>query len=109
MTADQRPEMGGDPLLRLGAAWGIEPSYRDNAGVVHAAGRDAILAVLRAMGAPVESERDAIDALRSDAASRSARRCAPVAVAWGGRLPAISCRTAHLCWSAGHLTGEYRP
>ncbi|HVR30243.1 MAG TPA: 4-alpha-glucanotransferase [Thermoanaerobaculia bacterium] len=92
MTSRPDPSRDGcrDPLRRLAAAWGIEPSYRDNAGVEREADPGAVIAVLEAMGAPIGGDRDLDRAFRESEASESERLADTVVVAWEGRLPAIT-------------------
>lgn len=82
-----------DPELRaLAAAYGVETSYRDAAGHVRAPGPDALLAVLRALGAPVERAADAGVALRARRAEAAARVIEPVTVVRPRRRARVTLR-----------------
>jgi 4-alpha-glucanotransferase len=83
-----------EALRRLAAAWGIETSYRDNAGVDRPASPETLSAVLEAMGAPIAGEWDAEEALSATVAQQAGQACDPVVIAWRGRLPVIPLRAA---------------
>src|SRR5690606_12929524 len=81
------PAADGPALRRLARVCGVQTRYVDQLGARRAARPEAVAAVLRAMGVPIESAADAGDALRAREAERAARACEPVAVAWN-RAPA---------------------
>ncbi|MBE0603315.1 MAG: 4-alpha-glucanotransferase [Deltaproteobacteria bacterium] len=71
-------------LRRLARRRGIQASYYD---ILHrriSPPPETLLAVLRALGEPLETFRDAKDALRAAEASGWDRLCPPVCVAWNG-------------------------
>ncbi len=53
-----------DDLFKLAELYGVQPSYTDLEGRVRTAGSEAVIRVLKALGAPVESEKDASEAIR---------------------------------------------
>jgi 4-alpha-glucanotransferase len=67
-------------LRRLARVHGVEPSYRSAGGEEREASDEALLAVLAALGSPVETEADVEVALRREEARRRARRIPPVQV-----------------------------
>ncbi|CEP66205.1 Glycoside hydrolase, superfamily [Moorella glycerini] len=79
-------------LYRLCRLYGVEPAYRDVEGKLRAAGPETLLAVLRALGAPVAGLADVPGALRERRLQYWRRFCEPVAVAWSGRLPHLELR-----------------
>ncbi|MGD8278458.1 MAG: 4-alpha-glucanotransferase [Gemmatimonadota bacterium] len=81
-------ERGLDPsLAALAAECGVVTSWTDIGGVERRPPAECVLAVLGALGEPVERIADCDEALR---ARRSARpRLAPVHVAWNGELPVL--------------------
>ena len=79
-------------LRDVARLYGVQESYTNVHGRRIRAGVDATIAVLRAMGAPVASLRDATGALRDRRAELARRVVEPVVVAWDGRLGGISAR-----------------
>jgi 4-alpha-glucanotransferase len=73
------------PLSELARLYGVQTSYSDIDGRRRRASRDALLAALRALGAPVERERDVEDALRVRRGVLCRRMVEPVVVAWTSR------------------------
>jgi 4-alpha-glucanotransferase len=61
MTAEEQSQS----LEALAEAFGVTRSYHDGTGRLRRASDDALLAVLRALGAPVEHLHDCADALRA--------------------------------------------
>ena len=53
-----------DALTRLARLYNIQSSYRDGLGQLRQASTDAILQILRALGAPLQRFDDADDAWR---------------------------------------------
>jgi 4-alpha-glucanotransferase len=76
----------GNPrkLNALATAYGVQLGYTDVWGHKRAASREALLAVLRSLGAPVEGETDLPAALRERRHSGWRRVTEPVVVAWEG-------------------------
>ncbi|OIQ62811.1 4-alpha-glucanotransferase [Moorella thermoacetica] len=87
-------------LHRLCRWYGVEPAYRDGEGKLRRAGPESLLAVLRALGAPVAGLADLPGALRERRQQYWRRCCEPVAVAWAGRLSRMELRLP-----AGRATG----
>ncbi len=79
-------------LAELARSYGVQASYEDDRGRRRRAGADALVAVLRARRAPIETIADAPDALRARRAQLEQRALEPVVVAWDGRLPAVPVR-----------------
>ena len=81
-------------LRTLARLHGIQTAYRDITDRRREAAPEAVLAVLRLLGAPVERPEDVPDAIRARRAATWAQPCEPVIVAWDGaaafdlRLPA---------------------
>src|SRR5690606_35840692 len=71
-------------LATLARAHGIQLDYVDTEGQRQHASQEALLAVLAAMGAPVERPRDVSGALEALRARERAELAPPVAVAWTG-------------------------
>src|SRR5439155_1823578 len=92
-TARLTEEVARD-LRALAAAHGVQASYRDATGRRRNASSTALLAVLRALGAPVRRPEDARSALRSRERALWDRRQEPVTVAWEGRPPLVPLRLA---------------
>jgi 4-alpha-glucanotransferase len=67
-------------LRALAREYGVLLRYRGANGVYRNASDDAVLGVLRALGAPLRSEADAPDALRARAAERWRRVVEPVSL-----------------------------
>jgi len=91
----------GLPALRkLAHFCGCAVSYRDSRGQLQVARPEALLAVLAALGLPIERPDQATALLRAHQAAKWRRRCEPVTVAWDGepatlrlRLPASPARS----------------
>lgn len=79
-------------LRRLARLYGVQTSYRDVFGRWRRATPDALLAVLKALGAPLETFRDVPEAMHERQAAVWKRICEPVAIAWDGRLGALELR-----------------
>src|SRR5438045_1610461 len=84
-----------NPLNQLAELYGLQTSYYDVIGQLTQASPDALVQVLRALGAAVEKAEDAPAALRQRRQEEWGRWLEPVTVAWGGaptelvfRLPA---------------------
>jgi len=79
-------------LERLAHAYGVQTAYSD---ITHRRIRvspQTLLAVLKALGAPLEKAEDARDALREHEQARWRRPCDPVVVAWDGGSAELSLR-----------------
>ncbi|HWD09776.1 MAG TPA: 4-alpha-glucanotransferase, partial [Actinomycetota bacterium] len=83
-------------LATLAELWGVQASYRDVEGNLQRGSRDAVLAVLAALGAPVPASgagpgeiADAIAARRRQLWERPVE---PVIVAWDGYLHSLAVR-----------------
>ena len=91
-------------LEQLARLYGVQTAYRDAAGHRRQAASESLLAVLRALGAPVAGPADVAAALRERRQEVWRRCCEPVTVAWDKeahlepRLPAgradgvVACR-----------------
>jgi 4-alpha-glucanotransferase len=79
-------------LRELARAWGLLAGYRDMADRRVAASAESAIAVLRALGAPIEGAADASDALRERQAELATRVVEPVLVAWDGALDEVVVR-----------------
>jgi 4-alpha-glucanotransferase len=98
-------------LRRLAAAWGVHTSFYNNRGQRRHTSVEALLAVLRSLGAPVERLDDVPDALRVRRREHWQQRVEPVVTAWDGlaeplelRLPAEAAEsklTARLTLESG--------
>ncbi|MGZ9148171.1 MAG: 4-alpha-glucanotransferase [Candidatus Deferrimicrobiaceae bacterium] len=71
-------------LGRLARAYGVQTAYYDITHKRVQASPDTLLAVLRALGAPLAKAEEARDALREREQARWRRPCEPVVVAWDG-------------------------
>ena len=79
-------------LLELARVYDIQTAYTDFWGQRRRAEPEALLAVLRGLGAGVETLRDVPDALRERRQERWRRVCPQVCVAWQGAAPALELR-----------------
>jgi len=86
---------GTGPLGRLARAYGVQTAYYDIAHKRVQASPRAIVAVLRALGAPLEKAEDARDALRGHEQALWRRPCGPVVVAWNGDSGELPVRLPH--------------
>lgn len=80
-----------DDLESLAACWGVTRSYHDGTGRERRASDDALLAVLRSLGAPLERIDDAADALRAHSGA-AAPAIAAVTCLQSGKGGAIAVR-----------------
>lgn len=69
-------------LRQLAFSHGIQIAYRDIRGQRLAARPEALLAILRALGTPIERPDEAPELLRARDVEQWSRRCEPVVVAW---------------------------
>jgi len=88
-----------DQLRELADLYGIHNTYYDVTGKLQTASQDALLLVLRALGASLERPEDAQDALRERRQSLWRRALEPVAVIWDGNQGQIEIR--HSAGSSG--------
>lgn len=79
-------------LRRLAKVYGVELSYADVAKQRHFTSAEGVLAALRALGAPIESEDDVPAALRQRRREMWTQMIGPAAVAWDGAPPALDVR-----------------
>jgi 4-alpha-glucanotransferase len=77
------------PLDELARAMGVITSYHDIDGNPRHASEDALVAVLRALGAPLVQATDAADALRAVRAAESKVRMEPVHLVRAGEFPSV--------------------
>lgn len=83
----------GPALRRLAQLWGVQMAYKDVQGQRRSAGRDSLLAALKALGAPLAGPSDIRDALRETQALLARRVLEPVTIAWqGGPAPELQMR-----------------
>jgi 4-alpha-glucanotransferase len=81
-----------DDLRRLAELYGVQTSYTDSTGKHVEARPEALLGVLRALGAPVENVADAAEALRARENELAERSLEPVVVAWDGHAHDLEVR-----------------
>lgn len=90
VTSSSRPKV---PLLsKLALMYGVQTAYYDVDKRRQTASPEALLLVLRAMGAPVETFGDVQDALRECLISKARLPVEPVAVAWDGKPTEVELR-----------------
>jgi len=94
------------PLAELAATWGVQPEYVDALGQRRRASADSVVAVLRALGAPIQTVDEAPDALRARIAQREAEVVEPVCVAWDGRGEVRVRRSGRVVLVGRHESGE---
>lgn len=81
-------------LADLARLHGVQTAYQDVFGRRQAASGEALLAAVRALGAPVEGPADIRDALVQRRRVLTGRLAPPVAVAWGERASRLDLRVA---------------
>lgn len=79
-------------LRQLARAYGVNDSYESVDGRIHQAEDDVLVALLRALGAPIDDSADASGALREKRARVSRRVIEPVAVIGHGRPSSLRLR-----------------
>ena len=79
---------------RLAEWHGIQPSFYDVYGNLHAAPPESQLAALQGLGVPIERPDQATDLLRDAHQTHAERAVEPVAVIWQGEPFAIELRLA---------------
>lgn len=80
------------PLRQLARAYGIQVDYTDATGQKRDASPEALIAVLRALGAPIEHEGHAARALRERRQAVWRTVLEPVHVVWDGQPAELSLR-----------------
>jgi 4-alpha-glucanotransferase len=84
--------MPSSQLIQLCQLYGINTSYLDMKGNLQEAGPEALLAVLKAMGAALEDLSGAAEALRLKHLQVWQNVCPPVFVIWEGAEPVVHLR-----------------
>lgn len=93
--------MDNDQAVRhLAAFYGVETEYHDMHGKPHQAKPEVLLAVLRAMEAPIDGASEALHALRAVKQQRWRQLVEPVTVVREGAVLQILIRLAHATASA---------
>ena len=95
------------PLRSLARLHGVQSGYLDMAGHPRHASTDALLAVLRTLGVPVEGMRDVPAALRAARRVRALQVGEPVHVAWQGQATAVPLRLPESA-ARGPVAWEWR-
>jgi 4-alpha-glucanotransferase len=80
------PASAGGSLAALAKARGVAVSYTDAHSRRREVSEDSLVAILRALGEPMERAADAPECLRAAEAEEAARPWPPVVVAWDGKL-----------------------
>ena len=79
-------------LRDLARLYGVQPRYRSTAGTQVLATSEAVVGVLRALGAEIDRPADAADALVARRLQLARRAIEPVTVAWEGRIASVDVR-----------------
>jgi 4-alpha-glucanotransferase len=79
-------------LRALARSYGVQDFYVDTGGRRRPARPEAVLATLRALGAPIERPADLAAALRGRRQAAWATPLEPVSVVWAGDAPSVSLR-----------------
>lgn len=99
-------------LHRLARLYGVQTAYYDVQGRNQEASAEALLAVLKTLGAPVENMNDAPAAIKAWRQAYWDRYIEPVVVAWDGHLAGLDLRlpsdqtTGRAMLELKHETGE---
>ncbi len=96
-------------LRQLARLYGVQTAYYDVFGHRREASVEALLAVLRSLGAPMATVRDIPSAWRERRQAMWQQRLEPVVVAWDGEPPLLKLRLpSHMSEVSliGHLTQE---
>lgn len=88
-------DASSDPVRRLAECYGVELSYRDGLGQYRDVSPDSLLAVLRALGAPLENLQQAPAALEDFRQRFWQQLVEPVVVTWLGQPTEIEIRIPH--------------
>lgn len=81
-----------DHLQKLARLYNLQAAYHDGLGQLRKAPREAVLSILKALGAPVESSADVPSAVRARRQALWQHAIEPVSVAWQGRPLKIKLR-----------------
>jgi 4-alpha-glucanotransferase len=84
-----RTHPGREGLDALAMRCGVQRRYTDGAGTRRIAPDEAVVAVLRAMGLPIEQASDAPREIERLRQADESRLCEPVAVLWTGRRATV--------------------
>lgn len=79
-------------LRELAGLYGVQTSYWSAMGQEVHASQESLLAVLRALGAPLDGPEEVPEALAERRRELAERVVEPVLVAWDGRAPAVEVR-----------------
>ena len=79
-------------LHELARLYGVETAYYDLTGQLQAASADALLAILRALGAPLAAAQDVPQAIRERRQALWQHPLGPVAVGWDNAAPVLDLR-----------------
>ncbi len=82
--------MGRATLEQLARLYGVETGYHDITGAYREANDDALLGLLRAVGAPVAGHDDVEDALRARRWTLASQVSPPVHVLWTDQVPQLN-------------------
>jgi 4-alpha-glucanotransferase len=93
-----------DDLRELARLYGVETSYHNAMGRYVEASPESLLAVLRALGASLESADDTAEALDERRRELAERVIEPVFVAWDGKAPEMLLRFAS---DSGRITCRF--
>ena len=96
-----------EALRELARLHGVHTSYLDMAKRRRVASEESLLAVLRALGAPVEEPGDAASALAEERRARARQVLEPIQVAWRGRTSNVTLRLPDSA-AVGPLVCEWR-
>ena len=108
-TKTHRGDKANYLIYQLAHLYGVQTAYYDVTHHRQQASVQALLAVLRALGAPVETIRDIPPAWRERRQALWQQPLEPVAVAWDGRLPLMQVQFPYDTAEAplvGHLSLE---
>ena len=84
MTRPGHKRSPATAIGKLARLYGVEQAYVDGTGTRRRVPDDGLVALLRSLGASVDSERDAAEALRNEVRTRWQRRMEPVVAVWRG-------------------------
>ena len=87
-----KTQAGIRQLRQLAGLYGVQTAYYDVRGQRQSASAESLLAVLRAMAAPVETPADAPAAIDAYAQQRWSTPLEPVLIAWEGELSGVELR-----------------
>src|SRR5437016_6481688 len=90
-------------LQHLARMYGVQPSFRDMRQQKREASSESLLAVIRMMGAELETLDDVNRAIERRQRELWERIVEPVVIAWNGEIPPISIRTRGDLSTAPHV------